>query len=68
VLSERLSITRIDDLLSQMRFHEAPKRSLFSFPLKLAEGFAIGVKGYVIWIFKWKEVTRLTVINIGMVS
>jgi ATP-dependent DNA helicase 2 subunit 1 len=47
VLGEGASITRINDLLSQMRFHEAPKRSLFSLPLKLAEGFTIGVKGYV---------------------
>jgi ATP-dependent DNA helicase 2 subunit 1 len=44
-LSEGLSITRIDDLLAQMRFREAPKRALFSLPLRLAEGLTIGIKG-----------------------
>jgi hypothetical protein len=28
-----------------MRFHEAPKRSLFSLSMTLAEGLTIGVKG-----------------------
>ncbi|KAI0050512.1 Ku DNA-binding complex, Ku70 subunit [Auriscalpium vulgare] len=46
VLPESISITRIDDLLDQMRFHEVPKRALFSIPFELAEGFVIGVKGY----------------------
>jgi len=46
ILPESISITRIDDLLSQMRFHEVPKRALFSVPLELAKGFVIGVKGY----------------------
>ncbi|GLB44737.1 putative ku DNA-binding complex Ku70 subunit [Lyophyllum shimeji] len=46
VLPESISITRIEDLLSQMRFHEVPKRAHFSIPLQLAEGFTIGVKGY----------------------
>ncbi|KII89794.1 hypothetical protein PLICRDRAFT_158979 [Plicaturopsis crispa FD-325 SS-3] len=47
-----LSITRITDLLAQMRFHEAPKRALFSVALELApgdggdKGFLVGVKGY----------------------
>lgn len=45
VLPETLSITRIEDLLSQMRIHEMPKRALFSVPLELANGFTIGVKG-----------------------
>ena len=44
-LSESASITRIEDLLAQMRFHEVPKRALFSIPFHLAEGFTIGVKG-----------------------
>ncbi|KAI0090224.1 SPOC like C-terminal domain-containing protein [Irpex rosettiformis] len=45
-LPESVSITRIEDLLAQMRFHEVPKRALFSVPFHLAEGFTIGVKGY----------------------
>jgi ATP-dependent DNA helicase 2 subunit 1 len=48
VLPESISITRIDDLLSQMRFHEMPKRAIFSIPFQLADGFVIGVKGLVI--------------------
>jgi ATP-dependent DNA helicase 2 subunit 1 len=48
VLPESISITRIDDLLSQMRFHEVPKRAIFSIPFRLADGFVIGVKGLVI--------------------
>ncbi|KIM39192.1 hypothetical protein M413DRAFT_447154 [Hebeloma cylindrosporum] len=46
VLPESISISRIEDLLSQMRFHEVPKRSLFSIPFKLGDGFTIGIKGY----------------------
>ncbi|OJA08279.1 hypothetical protein AZE42_03775 [Rhizopogon vesiculosus] len=46
VLPESISITRIDDLLSQMRFHEVPKRAIFSIPFRLADGLVIGVKGY----------------------
>lgn len=45
-LPESISITRIDDLLDQMRFHEVPKRALFSVSLQLAPDFCIGVKGY----------------------
>jgi len=45
VLPESISISRIEDLLSQMRFHEVPKRSLFSVPFKLGDGFTIGIKG-----------------------
>jgi ATP-dependent DNA helicase 2 subunit 1 len=29
-----------------MRFHEVPKRALFSIPFELARGFIIGIKGY----------------------
>jgi ATP-dependent DNA helicase 2 subunit 1 len=29
-----------------MRFHEVPKRALFSIPFELATGFVIGIKGY----------------------
>ena len=47
VLPESISISRIEDLLSQMRFHEVPKRALFSIPFKLANGFTIGIKGLV---------------------
>jgi|SRR6267154_1694858 len=47
VLPESISITRIDDLLSQMRFHEVPKRAIFSIPFRLADGFVIGTKGLV---------------------
>jgi len=46
VLPESISISRIEDLLSQMRFHEVPKRSQFSVPFKLADNFVIGIKGY----------------------
>ncbi|KAF5379661.1 hypothetical protein D9615_005809 [Tricholomella constricta] len=46
VLPESISISRIEDLLAQMRFHEVPKRAHFSIPFKLAEGLSIGVKGY----------------------
>lgn len=47
ILPEAISITRIDDLLAQMRFHEVPKRAQFSVPFELANGFIIGVKGFV---------------------
>ncbi|KLO17356.1 ku70-like protein [Schizopora paradoxa] len=46
LLPDSISISRIDDLLTQMRFREMPKRSLFSIPFELAEGLVIGVKGY----------------------
>ncbi|EKM57865.1 uncharacterized protein PHACADRAFT_116276 [Phanerochaete carnosa HHB-10118-sp] len=46
VLPETVSITRIEDLLDQMKFREVPKRALFSVPFELAENFVIGVKGY----------------------
>ncbi|KAG1735345.1 SPOC like C-terminal domain-containing protein [Suillus paluster] len=46
VLPESISITRIDDLLSQMRFHEVQKRAMFSIPFQLADGFVISIKGY----------------------
>lgn len=45
VLPESISISRIEDLLSQMRFREVPKRALFSVPFQLADGFTIGIKG-----------------------
>ncbi|KAG2116876.1 SPOC like C-terminal domain-containing protein [Suillus cothurnatus] len=47
VLPESISITRIDDLLSQMRFHEVPKRAIFSIPFQLADGFVISIKAEV---------------------
>ncbi|KAF8193327.1 SPOC like C-terminal domain-containing protein [Pholiota molesta] len=46
ILPESISISRIDDLLEQMRFREVPKRALFSIPFHLANGFTIGIKGY----------------------
>ncbi|KAI6043106.1 SPOC like C-terminal domain-containing protein [Pisolithus marmoratus] len=46
VLPDSISITRIDDLLDQMRFHEQPKRAIFNIPFELGKGFTIGVKGY----------------------
>jgi len=45
-LPPSISITRIEELLEQMRIKEVPKRTLFSIPFHLAEGFTIGVKGY----------------------
>jgi ATP-dependent DNA helicase 2 subunit 1 len=45
VLPESISISRIEDLLSQMRFREVPKRALFSVPFQLADSFTIGIKG-----------------------
>ncbi|KAI0259101.1 ku70-like protein [Gloeopeniophorella convolvens] len=41
-----LSISRLDELLEQMRFHEVPKRALFSIPFELAPDLIIGIKGY----------------------
>ncbi|KAI0750167.1 ku70-like protein [Daedaleopsis nitida] len=46
ILPESISIGRIEELLQQMRFHEVPKRALFSVPFTLAPNFVIGVKGY----------------------
>ncbi|KAF9554568.1 Ku DNA-binding complex, Ku70 subunit [Agrocybe pediades] len=46
VLPESISISRIEDLLAQMRFREVPKRAIYSIPFHLANGFTIGVKGY----------------------
>ncbi|CDO75109.1 hypothetical protein BN946_scf185010.g34 [Trametes cinnabarina] len=46
MLPESISITRVEELLAQMRFHEVPKRALFSVPFTFAPGFTIGVKGY----------------------
>ncbi|KAI0711857.1 ku70-like protein, partial [Cerioporus squamosus] len=46
ILPESISIGRIEELLAQMRFHEVPKRALFSVPFTLAPDFTIGVKGY----------------------
>jgi len=48
LLSESISITRIEELLEQMRIKEVPKHTLFSIPFHLAEGFTFGVKGYVL--------------------
>ena len=48
LLPQSISITKIEELLQQMRIKEVPKRSFFSIPFYLAEGFTIGVKGYVL--------------------
>ncbi|KIK60138.1 hypothetical protein GYMLUDRAFT_200779 [Collybiopsis luxurians FD-317 M1] len=45
-LNESISIARIEELLSQMKFREVPKRSHFNIPFELAKGLTIGVKGY----------------------
>lgn len=47
ILPESISITKIEDMLAQMRFHEVPKRAIFSIPFHIADGFTIGIKGYV---------------------
>jgi ATP-dependent DNA helicase 2 subunit 1 len=41
-------VTSFDNLLSEMRFREAPKRAVWSIPFHLGEKFTIGVKGYVV--------------------
>ncbi|KAJ3811893.1 SPOC like C-terminal domain-containing protein [Lentinula aff. lateritia] len=46
ILNQSISISRIEDLLSQMRFREVAKRALFNIPFALAKGLTIGVKGY----------------------
>ncbi|KZT27230.1 SPOC domain-like protein [Neolentinus lepideus HHB14362 ss-1] len=46
LLPESIFITRIEDLIAQMRIYEVPKRSIFNVPFQLADGFVIGVKGY----------------------
>jgi ATP-dependent DNA helicase 2 subunit 1 len=48
LLPQSISITRIEELLDQMRIKEIPKRTLFRIPFHLAEEFTIGVKGYVL--------------------
>lgn len=60
ILPESISITRVDDLLSQMRFHEVPKRALFSVPFELAKGFVIGVKGCARHLHSWSCPGHLT--------
>ncbi|KAG1859288.1 hypothetical protein F4604DRAFT_1684751 [Suillus subluteus] len=35
----------INDLLSQIHFHEVPKRAIFSIPSQLVDGFVISIKG-----------------------
>ncbi|KAJ3501671.1 hypothetical protein NMY22_g18843 [Coprinellus aureogranulatus] len=64
VLPESISITRIEDLLAQMRFHEVPKRALFTAPLKLGEGFTIGVKGYGL-VTEQKKGSYLYFVDLG---
>jgi len=50
LLPESISITRVEELLEQMRIKEVPKHTLFSIPFHLAEGFTIGVRGYVLFL------------------
>lgn len=65
VLSESVSITRIDDLMSQMRFREAPKRALFSVPFELGKDFTIGVKGFAVVIQPFTVLTLPFQIRFG---
>lgn len=65
VLLEAVSITRIEDLLDQMKFREVPKRALFSVPLELAENFVIGVKGCVPLLYAYGNAHRF--LSLGMV-
>ncbi|KAK2467237.1 hypothetical protein APHAL10511_000786 [Amanita phalloides] len=46
ILPESISISKVEEMLAQMRFRESPKRALFSVPFHLARDFTIGVKGY----------------------
>lgn len=45
ILPEAVSITKVDELLAQMKIREIPKRALFSVPFELAKDFVIGLKG-----------------------
>jgi ATP-dependent DNA helicase 2 subunit 1 len=38
-------ITELDSLVQEMKIREMAKRSVFSIPMQLAEGFTIGIKG-----------------------
>ena len=67
ILPESISITRIDDLLAQMRFHEVPKRSQFSIPFELAQGFTIGIKGYEMQL-TFLPYLLLTLCSYGLVT
>lgn len=44
-LKKSISISRIEDLLDQMKFREVAKRALFNIPFELSKGFTFGVKG-----------------------
>lgn len=68
MLPTSISITRIDDLLAQMRFHEVPKRALFSIPFELGKGFAIGVKGYVSHRLFVVSISALARISYGLIT
>ena len=56
LLPQSISITKIEELLEQMRIREVPKRTLFSIPFHLAEGFTISVKGYALLYLYWKMI------------
>jgi len=45
ILSEDLSMSRITNLVAEMKFRVVPKRPVFSLRFELAAGFVIGVKG-----------------------
>lgn len=64
VFPDSISITRIDDLLEQMRFHEQPKRAVFNVPFELGKGFTIGVKGYGL-VTEQKKGSYLYFIDLG---
>lgn len=40
-------ITELESLVEEMKIREIAKRSIFSIPMHLAEGFTIGIKGSV---------------------
>ncbi|KAJ2913757.1 hypothetical protein MD484_g6661, partial [Candolleomyces efflorescens] len=64
ILPESISISKIEDLLAQMRFHEVPKRALFSAPFKLGDGLTIGVKGYGL-VTEQKKGSYLYFVDLG---
>lgn len=59
LLLQSFSITKIEELLQQMRIKEIPKRSLFSIPFHLAEGFTVGVKGCVFFAHLGKQICNV---------
>lgn len=65
LLPQPISITRIGELLEQMKIKEVPKRTLFSVPFHLAEGFTIGVKGYVLFLLTLEKTHNMCTEGMG---